>query len=100
MDCREAARKCAEWKRRFKEERTGRLQAEQRTNAEADRAELDYLHSQAELAFAKQELAGERKARRRAEGSAARLAARAEKLEKIQKRYDNTHTPPSHRTET
>ena len=103
MDCREAVAKCAEWKRKFKEERTGRLQAEQRMNAEADRAdraETDYLHSQAELAFARQELAGERKARRRAEGSAARLAARVEKLEKIQKRYDNAHTPPSHRTET
>ena len=110
MDCRKAARerdewkrKCAEFKRKYKDERDKRRQAERRQDAETDRADLavrDKLRADAENAFLRQELEDERKARLKADDRSARLAARVKELEKINKIHDNAHTPSSKMTYT
>ena len=100
MNYAESIRKCAEWKRKYKEEKTKELEAERRLNFEtgrADRAERGKLHAEAELAFAKQALESEREAMLKKEASltdkAERLAKKVAELEKFKKIHDNAHTP-------
>ena len=103
MDCREAVRKCAEWKRMYKGTRTELQQVKMRLNVEtdrADRAERAQLRSDAENAFLKQALQDEREARLKADDRSARLAVRLKKAEKINKMHDNAHTPSSKMTYT
>ena len=57
MNYAESLRKCAEWKRKYKETKTKHLETERRLNAETDRADLaehDKLRAQAELAVYRQ----------------------------------------------
>ena len=103
MDCREATRKCAEWKHKFKGARIELQQVRMRLNVEtdrADRAERDKLRSDAENAFLRQAIEDERGARRKSDDRSARLAARVKELEKINKIHDNAHTPSSRMTYT
>ena len=103
MDCREATRKCAEWKHKFKGARTELQQVKMRLNVEtdrADRAERDKLRSDAENALLRQALEDEREARLKSDDRSARLARRVKELEKINKIHDNAHTPSSKMTYT
>ena len=89
MNCAESIRKCAEWKRKYKEEKIGKQNAEMRLNVETDRADLagrDKLRAEAESAFAKQAFEGEREAMLKKEASLAkaeRLAKKVAELERI-----------------
>ena len=106
MNYAESIRKCAEWKRKYKEEKIGKQNAEMRLNVETDRADLagrDKLRAEAELAFAKQVFEGEREAMLKKEASLTdkveRLAKKVAELEKIKKIHDNAHAPSSETTD-
>lgn len=74
--------KCSEWKRKYKEERTRRLQAEVNMN-----------RMENQMAIMGRQAA-------RTERSLAHVSRQLAALQKQVKIHDNPHTPPSHRTPT